>query len=93
MGSSRFGSRGYEEKGPELFRVADPMTKIRPHGCAYGLKSSKGQYMNKKPWSIASPSSMMAEDLMRRCDGSHRHVEARGRDCKQAEDYTDDFAG
>eukprot|EP00959_Pyramimonas_sp_CCMP1952_P403783 8461292-Pyramimonas_sp.AAC.1 len=44
------------------------------------------------PWGVASSSSVMAEGLMRRCDGSHRHVEARGRDCKQAEDYTDDFA-
>eukprot|EP00959_Pyramimonas_sp_CCMP1952_P267213 5586914-Pyramimonas_sp.AAC.1 len=67
------------------------MTKIRLHGCACGLKNSKGQYM-KKQWSMASSSSMMAEGLIRRCDGRHRHVEARGRDCKQAEDYTDDFA-
>ena len=30
--------------------------------------------------------------LERRCDGTHEHEEARGKDCKLAEDYTDDFA-
>eukprot|EP00959_Pyramimonas_sp_CCMP1952_P283664 5929630-Pyramimonas_sp.AAC.1 len=46
----------------------------------------------KKPWSIASPSSDIAEGLARRCHGSHRHIEARGKDCKQAEEYADEFA-
>eukprot|EP00959_Pyramimonas_sp_CCMP1952_P037133 776966-Pyramimonas_sp.AAC.1 len=46
----------------------------------------------KKPWSIASSSNVIAEGLARRCGGSHEQVEARGKDWKQAEDYTDEFA-
>eukprot|EP00959_Pyramimonas_sp_CCMP1952_P394601 8267789-Pyramimonas_sp.AAC.1 len=61
------------------------------HGCAHGLNNKKGQYM-KKPWSIASSSRSVAEGLVRRRNGSHKHVEARGKDCKQAEEYTDEFA-
>eukprot|EP00959_Pyramimonas_sp_CCMP1952_P325428 6811335-Pyramimonas_sp.AAC.1 len=32
------------------------MTNIKFHGCAHGLKNSKGQ-SRKKPWSIASSSN------------------------------------
>ena len=46
----------------------------------------------KKPWTIASTSPMVTEGLERKCDGTHEHVEARGKDCKLAEDYTDSFA-
>eukprot|EP00959_Pyramimonas_sp_CCMP1952_P079920 1670992-Pyramimonas_sp.AAC.1 len=46
----------------------------------------------KKPWTIATTSPIVAEGLERRCDGTHGHVEASGRECKSAEDYTDDFA-
>eukprot|EP00959_Pyramimonas_sp_CCMP1952_P053417 1117419-Pyramimonas_sp.AAC.1 len=66
-------------------------TKIQLHGCAYGFKNNKGQYM-KKPRTIASSSSVIAEGLVRRCDGSHKSVETRGKECKQAEEYTDEFA-
>eukprot|EP00959_Pyramimonas_sp_CCMP1952_P069141 1443238-Pyramimonas_sp.AAC.1 len=55
------------------------------HGCAHGLKDSKGNFM-KKPWTIASTSPDVTEGLGRRCDGTHEHVEARGRECKLAED-------
>eukprot|EP00959_Pyramimonas_sp_CCMP1952_P201799 4219864-Pyramimonas_sp.AAC.1 len=61
------------------------------HGCAYGLRDSKGNVM-KKPWTIASTSPDVTEGLERRCDGTREHVEARGRECKPAEDYTDAFA-
>eukprot|EP00959_Pyramimonas_sp_CCMP1952_P258369 5400629-Pyramimonas_sp.AAC.1 len=46
----------------------------------------------KKPWTIASTSPDVTEGLERRCDGTHEHVEARGRERKSAEDYTDAFA-
>eukprot|EP00959_Pyramimonas_sp_CCMP1952_P296193 6195869-Pyramimonas_sp.AAC.1 len=46
-------------------------------GCAYGLQDSKGSFM-KKPWTIATTSSVVAEGLERRCDGTREHVEARG---------------
>ena len=46
----------------------------------------------KKPWTIASTSEIVTEGLQRRCDGTHEHEEARGKDCKLAEDYTDEFA-
>eukprot|EP00959_Pyramimonas_sp_CCMP1952_P416623 8728535-Pyramimonas_sp.AAC.1 len=57
------------------------------HGCAYGLKDRKGDFM-KKPWTIASTSDIAASGLERKCDGTHARVEARGKDCKLAEDST-----
>eukprot|EP00959_Pyramimonas_sp_CCMP1952_P082526 1724448-Pyramimonas_sp.AAC.1 len=65
--------------------------KTALHGCACGLRDSKGNFM-KKPWTIASTPPDVTEGLERRCDGAHEHVEARGRECKSAEDYTDAFA-
>eukprot|EP00959_Pyramimonas_sp_CCMP1952_P160073 3347923-Pyramimonas_sp.AAC.1 len=46
----------------------------------------------KTPWTVASTSPDVAEGLERKCDDTHEHVEARGRECKIAEDYTDAFA-
>eukprot|EP00959_Pyramimonas_sp_CCMP1952_P310259 6493333-Pyramimonas_sp.AAC.1 len=46
----------------------------------------------KKPWTIASASHDVTEGLERKSDGTHEHVEARGRECESAEDYTDAFA-
>eukprot|EP00959_Pyramimonas_sp_CCMP1952_P421138 8822171-Pyramimonas_sp.AAC.1 len=65
--------------------------KTALHGCAYGSRNRKGNFM-KKPWTIASTSHDVVEGLERRCEGTHDHVEARGKDCKSAEDYTDAFA-
>eukprot|EP00959_Pyramimonas_sp_CCMP1952_P069403 1448362-Pyramimonas_sp.AAC.1 len=62
------------------------------HGCAWGLNNRKGQIM-KQPWNIASSLCYITKGLERRCDGSRRHVEARGKDCKLAKDYTEEFAG
>eukprot|EP00959_Pyramimonas_sp_CCMP1952_P014529 307957-Pyramimonas_sp.AAC.1 len=63
--------------------------KTALHGCAYGLE--EGNFM-KKLWTIATTSFVVAEGLERRCDGTREHVEARGRECKSAEYYTDVFA-
>eukprot|EP00959_Pyramimonas_sp_CCMP1952_P049096 1025545-Pyramimonas_sp.AAC.1 len=65
--------------------------KTALHGCAYGLRDIVGNFM-KKPWTIASTSHDVTEGLERKCDGTHEHVEARGRESKSAEDYTDAFA-
>eukprot|EP00959_Pyramimonas_sp_CCMP1952_P364024 7622968-Pyramimonas_sp.AAC.1 len=59
--------------------------QIALHGCAYGLKDSRGNVM-KKPWTIASTSNAVTNGLERRCDGTRAHVEARGNDRKLAED-------
>eukprot|EP00959_Pyramimonas_sp_CCMP1952_P438110 9171758-Pyramimonas_sp.AAC.1 len=61
-----------------------------PTQCNYCRDPQQGY--GKKPWTIATTSSVVAEGLERRCDGTHEHVEARGRECKSAEDYTGDFA-
>eukprot|EP00959_Pyramimonas_sp_CCMP1952_P053435 1117906-Pyramimonas_sp.AAC.1 len=61
------------------------------HGCACGLRDRKGNYM-KKPWTIASTPDIVTTGLARKCVGMHAHVEARGKACKFAEDYTDGFA-
>ena len=55
------------------------------------MRNRKGNFM-KKPWTIASTSEIVTEGSHRRCDGTHEHEEARGKYCKLAEDYTDDFA-
>eukprot|EP00959_Pyramimonas_sp_CCMP1952_P283701 5930480-Pyramimonas_sp.AAC.1 len=65
--------------------------KTALRGCACGLKDAEGNFM-KKPWTIATTPLVVAEGLERRCGGTREHVEARGRECKSAEDYTDDFA-
>eukprot|EP00959_Pyramimonas_sp_CCMP1952_P037387 782453-Pyramimonas_sp.AAC.1 len=67
------------------------MANAQLHGCAYGLKNRRGQYM-RKPRGIASPLCCIAKGLERGCDGSHKHVEARGKDCKLAQDYKEEFA-
>ena len=52
--------------------------KAKLHGCAYGLKNSKGNFM-KKPWTVATTSRHVANGIHRTCDGTHEHKEARGR--------------
>eukprot|EP00959_Pyramimonas_sp_CCMP1952_P360350 7545872-Pyramimonas_sp.AAC.1 len=65
--------------------------KTALHGCAYGLRDRKGNFI-QKPWTIASTLHGLIEGLERRCDDTHDHVEARGKDCKSAEYFTDAFA-
>eukprot|EP00959_Pyramimonas_sp_CCMP1952_P444330 9302965-Pyramimonas_sp.AAC.1 len=66
-------------RGPQVkgFMRELEFVKTALHGCAYGLKDSKGNFM-KNPWAIATTSSVVGEGLERRCDGAHGHVEARG---------------
>ena len=66
-------------------------TKSKFHGCAYGLTNAHGQPM-KKPWTLATTNAIVARDVVRTCDGTHKHAIARGKDCKCAEDYTIEFA-
>eukprot|EP00959_Pyramimonas_sp_CCMP1952_P265020 5541584-Pyramimonas_sp.AAC.1 len=60
------------------------------------IKMLKGKHITlwgSMPCTGGSPwQSDVAEGLERKCDGTHEHVEARGRECKSAEDYTDAFA-
>ena len=65
--------------------------KTQLHGCAYGLQNRKGNPM-KKPWSICTNSHSVATRLTWKCDGTHKHEEARGIDCKLSEGYTDMLA-
>ena len=51
--------------------------KVSFHGCAYGLKDSKGNFM-KKPWTVATNSQLVASGLDRKCDRTHVHVVGRG---------------
>ena len=46
----------------------------------------------KKPQGIATTSDIIAKGVARKCDGTHKHREARGVDCTTAEGYTDAFA-
>ena len=80
-------------KDPQVveFLAAYGLDKSQLHGCAYGLTNKKGQFM-KKPWTVATTSPIVAKGIVRKCDGSHTHVMARGRDCKNAEGYTVEFA-
>ena len=46
----------------------------------------------KKPWSTATTSEVIATGMERKCDGTHAREEARGLDCKLAEEKADAFA-
>eukprot|EP00959_Pyramimonas_sp_CCMP1952_P010435 218502-Pyramimonas_sp.AAC.1 len=76
-------------RGPQVKEFIRELgfVKTTLHRCAHGLKGSKGNLM-KKPWTIASTSCDVVEGLERRCDGAHEHVEARGRECKSAENLS-----
>ena len=45
----------------------------------------------KKPLTIAATSDQVAQGLAGTCDCTRDHVEASGKDCKLAEEYTDEF--
>ena len=47
------------------------------HGCAYGLKNGKGNFL-KKPWRVILTAPMMAASLERRCPGHEHHDECLG---------------
>eukprot|EP00959_Pyramimonas_sp_CCMP1952_P002692 55512-Pyramimonas_sp.AAC.1 len=51
----------------------------------------QGNFM-KKPWTIASTFGIVTSVSERKRDGAHARVEARGADCRLAEDYAGEFA-
>jgi hypothetical protein len=57
------------------------------HSCACGLTNSKGQPMHKR-WRIITSCERLAVALnMIRCDGTHRHVRAAGKETKPTQSY------
>ena len=63
------------------------LVKAVVHGCAHGLKDSKGTHL-KKPWKIMTTSSVIAQGIQRTCRGDHEHGHCRGHECKRTELYT-----
>ena len=68
------------------------MNKVHMHGCAAGLKSEKTDRPIKKPWTIASTSPVMLDELSKfRCPGPPEHEEhepCAGQETKKTELYT-----
>ena len=60
------------------------------HGCMYGLRHSDGNYM-KKPWMLKTNSQIIADGMRITCSGEHKHIPAYGKDCKRAEEYTEEM--
>ena len=67
------------------------LTAATVHGCAYGLRDSKGTHL-KKPWKIMTSSRDIAKGIHRECPGGHEHGHCRGRECKRTELYTREMA-
>jgi hypothetical protein len=81
-------------KLPKVIALCEELglEKAKLHGCAFGLKNSKGEYM-KKPWIVATNDEILFEELnRRRCTGTHKHVWVRGKEGSETEGYTDSMA-
>lgn len=59
--------------------------------CTYGLESRDGIPM-KKGLTLLTNSGVFADDLTRRCDGSHDHQRVQGQETARTAIYPDDFA-
>ena len=60
------------------------------HQCMYGLMAvyHRGSALAYKPTRIITNHPALAEVLMRRCDGSHRHAQLMGKSaCARAAQY------
>ena len=63
------------------------MEKYAFHGCSFGLRNKKGQYL-KKGWAIASNEDSFQVFKDYECTKDHHHGSSRGKDLKEAESYT-----
>ena len=63
------------------------MEKYSFHGCSFGLRNKKGEFL-KKGWTIASNENSFQVFKDYKCTKDHRHGSSRGRDLKEAESYT-----
>ena len=63
------------------------MEKYSFHGCSFGLRNKKGEFL-KKGWTIASNESSFQVFKDYKCTKDHRHGSSRGKDLKEAESYT-----
>lgn len=61
----------------EKLQTGGKLHAIRVDGCAYGLKSSKGEFL-RKPWRILTTAAPLAAVLERKCPGGHQHGECLG---------------
>ena len=61
------------------------MEKYLFHGCSFGLRNKKGEYL-KKGWAIASNRSEF--QVQYKCSKDHERGSSRGKDLKEAESYT-----
>ena len=63
------------------------MEKYSFHGCSFGLRNKKGDFL-KKGWTIASNKSEFQVFDQYKCSKDHKHGSSRGKDLKEAESYT-----
>ena len=69
------------------FLEDNKMEKYSFHGCSFGLRNKKGQYL-KKGWTLASNDDSFSIFNDYECTKDHQHGSSRGRDLKDAESYT-----
>ena len=63
----------------EMLQKWDCLHLVPFDGCAYGLKSSKGNFL-RKPWKVITSSALLAAALQRKCPGHAFHDECLGHD-------------
>ena len=67
------------------------LSSVKFHGCAVGLKDSKGMPLYK-PWTFQTDCDHIIEKFTHlRCTRDHEHGVVRGKAAKNSEDYTIDF--
>ena len=69
------------------FLKRNGMEKYSFHGCSFGLRNKKGDFL-KKGWTIASNRSEFQVFDQHKCSKDHKHGSSRGKDLKEAESYT-----
>ena len=83
---------GWQLKELTSFLSKFGFQKVDFDGCAFGLKSKKGNFI-KKPWTIATTSSRLINTLFtRKCDRSHTHQSCEGNEAKRSAFYTESLA-
>ena len=69
------------------------LNKVKMHGCAAGLISARTGLPVKKPWTIATSSPRVAEELGKfQCPGHEVHEPCAGAETKRTEAYTPEMA-
>lgn len=73
-------------------RLASGMMFAQPDLCQFGVRSSDGQLPLKKPMSLLTNNSYVAQSLTSKCPGDHEHRAIQGRETAHSAAYPTAFA-